>query len=91
MPRRQRLHRGARDAPLYREAPLNGIWEGTGNLIALDVLRAMEREPDSVDAFLDEVRQASGTDHRLDRFINALAGELADRTDRGHAAAAPSR
>jgi putative acyl-CoA dehydrogenase len=66
---------------LYREAPLNGIWEGTGNLIALDVLRAMQREPGSTEAFLDEVRKGCGTDPRLDRFVDLLEDELADRAD----------
>ncbi|MGE3651591.1 MAG: acyl-CoA dehydrogenase family protein [Reyranellaceae bacterium] len=45
-------------ARLYREAPLNGIWEGSGNIIALDVLRAASRSPHSVPVFLDEVRRA---------------------------------
>ena len=45
-------------ARLYREAPLNGIWEGSGNIIALDVLRAAARSPQSVPAFLDEVRRS---------------------------------
>ena len=47
-------------ARLYREAPLNGIWEGSGNVIALDVLRAAARSPQSVPAFLDEVRPSQG-------------------------------
>ena len=63
---------------LYREAPLNGIWEGTGNVICLDVLRAMQREPESVGVFLDEVRAARGGDARLDAFAEQLAGRLAD-------------
>lgn len=66
---------------LYREAPLNGIWEGTSNLIALDVLRAMQREPGSTDVFLDEVRKGGGADPRLDRFVDALEDELADHAD----------
>ena len=53
---------------LYREAPLNGIWEGTSNVICLDVLRAMQREPESLTVFLDEVRLARGADQRLDAF-----------------------
>jgi hypothetical protein len=52
---------------LYREAPLNGIWEGTGNVICLDVLRSMQREPETVDAFLAEIRKARGADARLKR------------------------
>jgi putative acyl-CoA dehydrogenase len=63
-------------ARLYREAPLNGIWEGSGNIIALDVLRAAARSPESVPAFLDEVRQAKGGDRRLDRMIDRLDAEL---------------
>lgn len=61
---------------LYREAPLNGIWEGTGNVICLDVLRAMQRKPDSVGIFLDEVREARGADTRLDAFADRLAQRL---------------
>jgi len=64
-------------ARLYREAPLNGIWEGSGNVIALDVLRAAARSPQSVPAFLEEVRQAKGGDRRLDRQVERLEAELA--------------
>ncbi len=63
---------------LYREAPLNGIWEGTGNVICLDVLRAMQREPESVGVFLDEVRAARGGDARLDAYAEGLADRLAN-------------
>jgi len=58
-------------ARLYREAPLNGIWEGTGNVICLDVVRAVQRNPDSVDAFMIEVRMARG-EPLLDLAANAL-------------------
>jgi putative acyl-CoA dehydrogenase len=64
-------------ARLYREAPLNGIWEGSGNVIALDVLRAAGRSPGSVPVFLDEVRQAKGGNRYLDRLIERLEAELA--------------
>lgn len=63
---------------LYREAPLNGIWEGTGNVICLDVLRSMQREPETVGVFLNEVRQAHGGNARLDAYAEDLAGRLAD-------------
>jgi len=63
---------------LYREAPLNGIWEGTGNVVCLDVLRSMQREPETVDVFLDEVRQARGGNARLDAYADDLARRLAD-------------
>jgi putative acyl-CoA dehydrogenase len=61
---------------LLRESPLNGIWEGSGNVICLDVLRAMRRSPASVAAFLDEVRLAAGADARLDAAVGRLEGLL---------------
>nr|WSS65017.1 acyl-CoA dehydrogenase family protein [Streptomyces sp. NBC_01177] len=63
---------------LLREAPLNSIWEGSGNVQALDVLRALQREPRALDAFLREVGKARGADHRLDAAIKNLLTELAD-------------
>jgi putative acyl-CoA dehydrogenase len=51
---------------LYRDAPLNSIWEGSGNVAALDVLRAMVKEPDGLPAFLAECELAAGADRRLD-------------------------
>ncbi len=63
---------------LYREAPLNSIWEGSGNVNALDVLRAMAREPESLEAYLDEVEQGRGADRRLDAALAALREELSD-------------
>jgi len=63
---------------LYREAPLNSIWEGSGNVIALDVLRALARQPESVAAFSAEVEAASGADDRLDAAVKRLRAELAD-------------
>ena len=66
---------------LYREAPLNGIWEGTGNVICLDVLRAMTREPDSVAALLAELAEARGADRRLDAHLDELETELSDLRD----------
>ncbi|KPC82882.1 MULTISPECIES: acyl-CoA dehydrogenase family protein [Streptomyces] len=63
---------------LLREAPLNSIWEGSGNVQALDVLRALQREPRALDAFLQEVGKARGADHRLDAAIKDLLTELAD-------------
>ncbi|MGI5366611.1 DNA alkylation response protein [Streptomyces sp. A244] len=63
---------------LVRESPLNSIWEGAGNVQALDVLRALQREPGALDAYLREVGQARGADHRLDGAIKDLLTELAD-------------
>jgi putative acyl-CoA dehydrogenase len=61
---------------LYREAPLNSIWEGSGNVMCLDVLRAMGRSGESVEAFFDEVGLAR--EPRLDAFVARLRAELSD-------------
>ncbi|MEU0144608.1 acyl-CoA dehydrogenase family protein [Streptomyces sp. NPDC006288] len=61
---------------LYREAPLNGIWEGSGNVNALDMLRALTREPESLQAFRTEVEAAAGADGRLDAAWRELQGEF---------------
>jgi len=66
---------------LYREAPLNSIWEGSGNVNALDVLRAMQREPESLAAYLEEVELARGAHPRFDRAIDDLKRELANSND----------
>ncbi|MGW0953667.1 acyl-CoA dehydrogenase family protein [Streptomyces sp. NPDC002545] len=63
---------------LVRESPLNSIWEGAGNVQALDVLRALTREPQALDAYLREVGLARGADHRLDAAIKQLLTELAE-------------
>ncbi len=63
---------------LFREAPVNAVWEGSGNVQALDVLRALAREPRVLDAFLTEVGAARGADHRLDAAVKDLLTELAD-------------
>lgn len=65
---------------LYREAPLNSIWEGSGNVMGLDVLRVMNREPETIVAFMAEVERARGNDDRLDRAIDDLREELNDRS-----------
>ncbi|MEU3989241.1 acyl-CoA dehydrogenase family protein [Streptomyces platensis] len=66
---------------LYREAPLLSIWEGSGNVAALDVLRALSKEPAALDAFLAEVDTAAGADRRLDAAVagvRKMLGGLAD-------------
>ncbi|GIF14042.1 isovaleryl-CoA dehydrogenase [Actinoplanes teichomyceticus] len=63
---------------LYRDAPLNSIWEGSGNVQALDVLRALRREPESLEAFLAEADAAAGADRRLDDAARRLRDQLAD-------------
>jgi len=62
---------------LYREAPLGSIWEGSGNVAALDAVRAMAREPETVDAFLTEVGLASGADRALDKALQGVKDSLA--------------
>ena len=66
---------------LYREAPVNAIWEGSGNVIALDVLRALAHDPVTAEAVLAEVALAQGADARLDAAAERLRRELADPTD----------
>ncbi|MFF3874804.1 acyl-CoA dehydrogenase family protein [Streptomyces sp. NPDC001978] len=63
---------------LVRESPLNSVWEGAGNVQALDVLRALQREPQALNAFLLEVGRARGADHRLDAAVKQLLAELGD-------------
>ncbi|HWW90000.1 MAG TPA: acyl-CoA dehydrogenase family protein [Solirubrobacteraceae bacterium] len=63
---------------LYREAPLASIWEGSGNVMSLDVLRALTRSPRSLEVFLHEVEQAHGADARLDARVQDLKDQFAD-------------
>src|SRR5436309_3903227 len=66
---------------LFRESPLASIWEGSGNVQCLDVLRAMARNPSSVEAFLAELDEAAGADPRLDSHVADLRTALADVTE----------
>lgn len=63
---------------LYREAPLNSVWEGSGNVNALDVLRALGREPETLQAWITEVGRARGADPRLDRAVDDTLALLGD-------------
>jgi putative acyl-CoA dehydrogenase len=63
---------------LYRDAPLGSIWEGSGNVAALDVLRAMVKEPEGLPAFLEECERAAGADSRLDSHLAGLREQAAD-------------
>jgi putative acyl-CoA dehydrogenase len=63
---------------LYREAPLASIWEGSGNVMSLDVLRALTRSPRSLEVFFAEVEQAHGGDRRLDARTAELKDQFAD-------------
>ncbi|HWD11442.1 MAG TPA: isovaleryl-CoA dehydrogenase [Solirubrobacteraceae bacterium] len=63
---------------LYREAPLASIWEGSGNVMSLDVLRALTRSPRSLEVFVAEIEQAAGADPRLDESVRRLKDQFAD-------------
>ncbi len=63
---------------LYREAPLASIWEGSGNVMSLDVLRALTRSPRSLEVFLAEVELAAGADRRLDARVAELKDQFSD-------------
>ncbi len=65
---------------LYREAPLASIWEGSGNVMSLDVLRALTRSPRALEVFVHELREAQGADPRLDARVRELEGQFADPT-----------
>ena len=63
-------------ARIYRESPLNSIWEGSGNVQCLDVLRAIGRSPESLAALLAEIELGRGADRRLDAWLEGLRREL---------------
>jgi len=68
---------------IYREAPLNSIWEGSGNVICLDVLRALHKEPGARDALVEELRLGRGADRRLDAALEEAEGRLATPDEAG--------
>lgn len=68
-------------ARIYRELPLLSIWEGSGNVAALDALRAIAREPHTLDAYFEEVRLASGADPRFDEALARLQKEFTSFDD----------
>jgi len=63
---------------LYRDIPLNSIWEGSGNVQCLDVLRSIGKEPNSVEALLDEIKSANGANKNFDNFARNIEKELLD-------------
>ncbi|WP_327037834.1 isovaleryl-CoA dehydrogenase [Micromonospora maris] len=67
---------------LFRESPLNSIWEGSGNVAALDVLRALAGQPEVLAAFRAELDAAAGADPRLDAAVRQVQTALADPADR---------
>jgi putative acyl-CoA dehydrogenase len=63
---------------IFRETPVNSIWEGSGNVMCLDVLRAIRREPQAAEMMLDEIREAAVADRRLAAFTTALTERLTE-------------
>jgi putative acyl-CoA dehydrogenase len=74
-------------ARLFREAPVNSIWEGSGNVMCLDVLRAIARHPDSMQLLLDDLQRRAGDDVRLRSEIAALRDALRQPPEQLEAAA----
>ncbi len=68
---------------LYREAPLYSIWEGSGNVICLDVLRALAKDPAIMEALLAELNSTSGADKRLDNYVAGIQERLSDKASNG--------
>ena len=66
-------------ARAYREAPLNAIWEGSGNVMCLDLLRVMQKDPEAVDAVLAEIEPAAGQQTHLRAALDQLKTALASR------------
>jgi putative acyl-CoA dehydrogenase len=67
-------------ARLYRDVPLNSIWEGSGNVQCLDVLRAMQKEPETARALFAELDAAQGIDVRYDEMLRKIQVELSDKS-----------
>jgi putative acyl-CoA dehydrogenase len=66
---------------LYREAPLVSIWEGSGNVAALDTLRAMGKEPETIEAFFAELERAAGADARYDDALAMVRKQFSDMAE----------
>ncbi|WP_144820639.1 acyl-CoA dehydrogenase family protein [Marinobacter piscensis] len=63
---------------LFRESPINAIWEGSGNVQCLDTLRAIQKQPETLDAFFREAAEAKGSDRRFDQFLGQLQNDFAN-------------
>jgi len=66
---------------LFRESPINTIWEGSGNVQCLDMLRAMNRDPESLNAFMNELYLAEGKHPLMDKAMLELQAELSDNSE----------
>jgi putative acyl-CoA dehydrogenase len=73
-------------ARIYREMPLNSIWEGAGNVMCLDVLRALRKAPDVIEAVAAELDAAAGRSRAYDDFCASLKDRLADAAEHESAA-----
>jgi putative acyl-CoA dehydrogenase len=68
---------------LYREAPLYSIWEGSGNVMCLDVLRALTKDPATLEALLAEFQSTAGADKRLDNYVTAIQERFSAKASNG--------
>ena len=68
---------------LYREAPLYSIWEGSGNVMCLDVLRALAKDPATLEALLAELQSTAGADKRLDEYVAAIQERFSAKAGNG--------
>ncbi|EGN75028.1 acyl-CoA dehydrogenase [Idiomarina sp. A28L] len=68
-------------ARLFRESPINAIWEGSGNVQCLDILRAIDKEPEVLDAYFEELKRAQGADRRFDSFMADLKNSFTDSSN----------
>ncbi|MEE2764333.1 MAG: isovaleryl-CoA dehydrogenase [Pseudomonadota bacterium] len=66
---------------LLRESPVNAIWEGSGNVQCLDTLRALQKEPETLDVFFREAAEARGADRRFDQFLTQLQQDFGNTSD----------
>ena len=66
---------------LYREAPVNAIWEGSGNVQCLDIARAIQRAPQTLDAYFAELASVKGESAALDAHVAALKDDMRDLSD----------
>lgn len=66
---------------LFRESPVNAIWEGSGNVQCLDVLRAIQRTPGVIETYFDELAQATGQEPVYDQFVQRLQNEFTDLSE----------
>jgi putative acyl-CoA dehydrogenase len=66
---------------LYREAPVNAIWEGSGNVQCLDIARAIQRSPQALEAYFAELSAAKGQSAALDRHVATIKADLSDLSD----------